>query len=66
MSFCRLGADSDVYCYYHADGFYDVWAQGEECQFQTAQEVINFLEKLKAHGEKVPNYAFEQLKEATP
>jgi hypothetical protein len=66
MSFCRFSPDSDVYCYYHVEGFYDVWAQGEEHQFQTAQEVIHFLEKLKAQGEKVPDYAFEELKEATP
>jgi len=66
MSFCRLGADSDVYCYYHIAGYYEVWAQGGEHQFQTAQEVIHFLEKLRENGEKVPDYAFEQLREATP
>ena len=66
MSFCRFGDDSDVYCFYHVGGHYEVWAQGEEHYFQAAQEVIHFLEKLRAHGEKVPDYAFEQLEEATP
>jgi hypothetical protein len=63
MSYCRLGSESDIYCYYHVDGFYDVWAGGDEFQFKTTQETINFLRERKEAGDKVPDYAFEQLEE---
>ena len=66
MSFCRLGADSDVYCYYHVEGFYVVWSRGDEHYVGTAKQVITLLKKLREEGEKVPDYAFEQLEEATP
>jgi hypothetical protein len=66
MSFCRFGPDSDVYCFYHAEGHYEVWSRGEDHYFETAQETITFLRKIKEEGEKVPDYVFEELEEATP
>ena len=66
MSFCRFGPDSDVYCFYHTGGHYEVWSRGEDHYFKTAQETIAFLREIKEEGEKVPDYAFEQLEEATP
>lgn len=63
MSYCRLGADSDIYCYYHVDGYYEVWSGEGEHRFDTAQETINFLRRRKKAGDKVPDYAFEQLED---
>ena len=64
MSFCRLSAESDIYCYYHVGGYYEVWsgAVGGH-QFKTAQETIDFLREREAVGDKVPDYAFAQLEE---
>ena len=66
MSFCRFGADSDVYCFYHTEGYYEVWSCGEDYYFETAQETIAFLRKIKEEGEKVPDYVFKELEEAKP
>lgn len=63
MSYCRLSSESDIYCYYHVDGFYDVWSGAGEHQFKTAKETIAFLRERKEAGDKVPEYAFEQLEE---
>lgn len=66
MSFCRLGPDSDVYCFYHVGGYYEVWSGGDEHHFQTARETMDFLRERKKQGEKIPEYVFEELEEATP
>ena len=65
MSFCRLSAESDIYCYYHVGGYYEVWSGAGEHQFKTAQETIDFLREREAAGDKVPDYAFAQLEEET-
>lgn len=61
MSYCRLGADSDIYCYYHVGGYYEVWSGAGEHQFKTAKETANFLRERKEAGDKVPDYAIENL-----
>lgn len=63
MSYCRLGKDSDIYCYYHVGGYYEVWSGEGEHQFKTAQETVDFLRKRKEEGDKVPDYAIESLLE---
>jgi hypothetical protein len=63
MSYCRLGTESDIYCYYHVGGYYEVWSGEGEHQFKTAQETVAFLRKRKEEGDKVPDYAIEGLLE---
>lgn len=43
-------------------GYYEVWLAGKgKNTFNTAQEVIDFLIKLKEAGDKVPDDVFEEL-----
>jgi len=63
MSYCRLGADSDIYCYYHVGGYYEVWSGAGGHQFKTAKETVDFLRERKEAGDKVPDYAIESLLE---
>jgi len=61
MAFCRFGADdSDVYCFYNVNGFYEVWAN-QEWSYKTAKGAIKRLLRLKAEGLIVPQYAIDEL-----
>ena len=62
MSFCRMGVDdSDISCFYNCGGYYEVWSAEGDDHFDTAEEVIAFLRKRQSAGDKVPDYAFEEI-----
>ncbi len=64
MAFCRLGCDgSDVYCFYHVGGYYEVWSIEGERHFKTAKETIDFMFELKKKGQHIPDYAFQGLQD---
>ena len=63
MSYCRLGPECDIYCYYHVGGYYEVWSGAGEHQFKTAKETVAFLRERREAGDKVPDHVFENLSE---
>lgn len=62
MSYCRMGVDdSDVYCYEHVGGYFVTWAEGRTFKSDTIRQTIKLLEELRASGNKVPQYAIDNL-----
>ncbi len=66
MSFCRFGQESDIYCYHHFAGFFQVhvgFNHGADLdrQFDSAEDTIQYLRELQQLEIVVPEYAIERL-----
>jgi phosphotransferase system IIA component len=66
MSYCRF-SDGDVYLYYSVKGMFVCCGcllhEGKNVEMDTLFETIKHLNKHVEKGDKVPEYAFERLKE---
>ena len=62
MAYCRVGADSDVYCFHSIFGGWEVYWPTGYANEPTETGAIGRLETLKSLGYKVPERAIERLK----
>jgi len=69
MSYCRFGADSDVYLFASGDGFHFYIANdtknhaGEHYFADTAQDALDRIKELRISGLKIPERAVKRLKD---
>jgi len=64
MSYCRFGDDSDVYVYATFEDTYECCACRLSINWghKTAADMIAHLEKHRATGHLVPQYAIDRLR----
>lgn len=66
MSYCRWSDDSDVYVYEDCRGGWTTHVtNGEDFNDSTPGDCADRLEKLKAQGFKVPQWAIDGVLEGT-
>lgn len=76
MSYARMGGDSDVYIFEHAGGYIQccgcILTKPEEYEWvgfanlATAREALTHLDLHVAHGDLVPQRAFDRIREEYP
>jgi hypothetical protein len=68
MSYARMGEDSDVYVYQTWGGLTCCycWLLPEKPLYSTAREMLKHLDEHRATGHKVPDLAYEEIKEDNP
>ena len=68
MSYARMGGDSSVYVFEISGGLKCCYCSlfSRSPIFSTAREMIRHLDEHRIHGELVPDYAYQEIKEDNP
>jgi len=65
MAYARFGPDSDVYVFESAHSIYCQRCRSNNCRdvvAQTRSEMLAHMQKHRDAGDKVPDYAFDNLR----